>query len=223
VSAGPGTRAAGDGPVLRFGFTYEHVQALAWSAVRRHARSAGMDASVRSKALALLVLAEHDGDHQAAAAALRVSGRVLERQLWRARVAFLAAWHEHEAPPRCWRRDQGSCRRVRRSQPASPAEAARALADIAGAFGGDPRVAGAELLPRLKAADPGRWPPERNLRPRYCAGAQDRAWLPTWPAGAGRALDPETEAGQGSAPQGGGAVPEPGRLSPPPLNPEPPD
>jgi hypothetical protein len=183
----------------------------------------GLDASDRSQVLALLALAEHGGDHQAAAAALGVSGRVLERRLWRARAAFLAAWHEHEAPPRRWRRDQGACRRVRRSLPASPAEAVRTLADIAGAFGGEARVASAELLPRLKAADPGRWPLERNLRPRYRAGTQDRAWLPTWPAGAGRALDPEAEAGQGSASQGGGAVPEPGRLSPPLLNPEPPD
>jgi len=252
VSARPGTRED-DGPVLRFGFSYEHVQALAHSAVRRHARSAGMDASdrfeaahfavveylytaqepvtsldlflagvrglnrlrqgdlrergfasrgpvsrdpgagpwsarsawrywhqpqptgpeekatdrvalgqvmatlTRSQALALLALAGHDGDHQAAATALGVSGRVLERRLWRARAAFLAAWHEHEAPPRRWRRDQGACRRVMRSKPASRADAARTLTDIAGAFDGEARVAGAELLPRLKAADPGRY------------------------------------------------------------------
>lgn len=44
-----------------------------------------------------------------------------------------------------------------RSRPASPADAAWTLTDIAGAFGGQARVAGAELLPRLKAADPGRY------------------------------------------------------------------
>jgi DNA-directed RNA polymerase specialized sigma24 family protein len=252
VSARPGTRED-DGPELRFGFTYEHVQALAWSAVRKHARSAGMDASdrfeaahfavveclytaqepvtsldlflagvrglnrlrqgdlrergfasrgpvsrdpaagpwsarsawrywhqpqptglaekatdrvaleqvmatlTRSQALALLALAEHDGDHQAVATALGITRRVLERRLDRARAAFLAAWREHEAPPRRWRRDPGACRRVMRSRPKDRADAARTLADLAAAFRGETRVAGAELLPRLKAADPGRY------------------------------------------------------------------
>jgi hypothetical protein len=44
-----------------------------------------------------------------------------------------------------------------RSQPASPADAARTLTDIREAFGGQARVIGSALLPRLTEADPGRY------------------------------------------------------------------
>jgi hypothetical protein len=58
-------------------------------------------------------------------------------------------------PSRLWRREQRP-RRLRRA-PAGRAEEARALADIAGAFGGRTRVAALDLLAALAAADPGRY------------------------------------------------------------------
>jgi DNA-directed RNA polymerase specialized sigma24 family protein len=54
----PGGAGQGDGPELRYGFSYGHVQALAKSAVRGHAPSLGMDASDRFEA-AWGAIAEH--------------------------------------------------------------------------------------------------------------------------------------------------------------------
>lgn len=106
-------------------------------------------------AQALLVLAEH-GDHEAAAAALGVSYRTFRERLCAARSAFLVLWHEHEAPSGTWRQERRA-RRSLRSQPASRADAAKTLCDIAEAFGGRTRIASTDLLARLAAADPGRY------------------------------------------------------------------
>jgi DNA-directed RNA polymerase specialized sigma24 family protein len=44
------TAREGDGPVLRFGFNYRQVEALAWSAVHHHIPSRGLDLSDRFEA-----------------------------------------------------------------------------------------------------------------------------------------------------------------------------
>lgn len=112
------------------------------------------------QARTLITLARHGGDHEAAATALGVTGHLFAQRLTRARLAFLAAWHEHEAVPRRWRKEEGRPGRrasAMRSQPASPADAARTLTDIREAFGDETRVIGSALLPRLAEADPGRY------------------------------------------------------------------
>lgn len=241
-----------DGPVLRFGFTFQHVEALARRAVRDHSQSRGRDwedryeaawgaaverlysadepvsaldllqAATRglrrmaqaylrdrgyawsrsgggisatpsfwgywsspesaspeetvvdlealeqvmarlspSQAAALRALAEH-GSHQAAAEALGVSPSALDNRLGRARSAFLALWHEHEAPSRKWRGDSPAFQRGRGVHPATPAEEAATLATVAEAFGGRARMPGRDLLAALAAADSawfGNWNP----------------------------------------------------------------
>jgi hypothetical protein len=104
---------------------------------------------------ALLALAEH-GSHQTAADALGVPVSTFESRLDRARSAFLVLWHEHEVPSRK-RRDKQEFRRPVRSEPASRADEIVTLTAIAGAFGGQTRVSGRDLLAALAAADPGRY------------------------------------------------------------------
>jgi DNA-directed RNA polymerase specialized sigma24 family protein len=104
---------------------------------------------------ALLALAEHGG-HQAAADALGVPVSTFDGRLERARSAFLALWHEHEAPSRKWR-DRQAFGRALHGQPATRAEAAEALASVAEAFGGRDRIPSRDLLAVLAAADPGRY------------------------------------------------------------------
>jgi hypothetical protein len=240
-----------DGPVLRFGFSYQHLRALAKRVVRNHVPSMGMDAedrfaeahgaiaeylyaaqeppspldlikagergldrlrraSLRERgygftadphhrdpgtgawaarshwrfwylpasatpeeratdraavaqvmaalepehALVLRALAEH-ADRASAAAALGVPDKTFGVRLSAARRAALVLWHDREAPSRLWRREKRP-HRLRRA-PAGGAEEARALADIARAFGGRTRVAALDLLAALAAADPGRY------------------------------------------------------------------
>jgi hypothetical protein len=127
------------------------------TATDRVALTQVMDTLTPVQSQALLALAACGGDHQAAAAALGVTVHVLDLRLLKARLAFLAAWHDHEKPPKRWRRDKAAGRRVMRSKPADRADALRTLTDIRRAFGGRTRVPGAELLPLLVAADPDRY------------------------------------------------------------------
>lgn len=247
-----------DRPELRFGFSYTHLQALAWRAMGKHAGSSGMDISDRYEAAfgavteclysapesepvtaldlyraamrglgrlryddlkergfahqggpnrdvmtgpfsapsvwrywhqpppstpedlatdrvaliqimgtltpqqahTLITLARNSNDYEATAKALGVTEHLPTQRLARARLAFLAAWHEHETVPR--RRHQGEGRPGRRasamrSQPASPDDAARTLTDIRQAFADQDRIMGSALLPRLTEANPGRY------------------------------------------------------------------
>jgi hypothetical protein len=104
-------------------------------------------------AAALLALAEH-GDRAGAAAALGVTAGTFGERLREARAAFFVLWHDREAPSRMWRLDSCPRRRFLRSDAADPAGV---LADVIGAFGDRTRVASADLLARLAAADPGRY------------------------------------------------------------------
>jgi hypothetical protein len=126
------------------------------TATDRVALAQVMDTLTPTQAQALLTLAECGGDHEAAAA-LGVTCHVLDLRLQKARLAFLAAWHDHEAPPGRWRKDKRAGRRAMRSRPSSRADAVRTLTDIREAFGGRARVPGVELLPLLAAADPDRY------------------------------------------------------------------
>ena len=127
------------------------------TATDRVALTQVMDTLTPTQSQALLTLAAHGGDRQAAAAALGITSHLLDRRLLKARLAFLTAWHDHEKPPKRWRRDKAAGRRVMRSRPSSRADALRTLTDIRQAFGGRTRVPGAELLPLLVAADPDRY------------------------------------------------------------------
>lgn len=127
------------------------------TATDRVALTQVMDTLTSTQSQALLALAVHGGDHQAAAAALGITTHLLGRRLLKARLAFLAAWHDHEKPPKRWRRDKPAVCRAMRSKPADNADALRTLTDIRQAFGGRTRFPGAELLPLLVAADPGRY------------------------------------------------------------------
>lgn len=59
---------------------------------------------------AVLALAAAE-DYARAASLLGISGKLLRTQLTRARSRFMAAWHEHETPPRARKRDRRVLRR----------------------------------------------------------------------------------------------------------------
>jgi hypothetical protein len=100
-----------------------------------------------SHAQALLALAVHGGYHETAGA-LGVPYDTFRQRVRAARSAFLALWHEHEAPSRKWREDKRECRRAPSAQPASHADAVSALSVIREAFGGRTRAASADLSAR---------------------------------------------------------------------------
>lgn len=112
-----------------------------------------MAALPAAHAQALLSLAEH-GDYERAADALGLSPTAYNSQVRRARAAFLALWHEHEAVPGRWRTDKRLYRRAPRGQ---HADAITALSDIRDAFAGRATIASTDLLARLAAADPARY------------------------------------------------------------------
>jgi DNA-directed RNA polymerase specialized sigma24 family protein len=151
----PGAQAVPAGSYYRY-WTRPAEPTPEETAVDRTALAQVMARLEPAHAEALLALAEH-GDYEAAAGALGLTQTAFNARIQRARAAFLALWHEHEAVPGRWRTDKRLYRRVSRSEPAGHADAARSLSDIRDAFAGRATVASVDLLARLAAAGPGRY------------------------------------------------------------------